>query len=106
MDSSSQQVSLPSHSDMLKAKTRLAITRVFKSYLTILEDLAEEHDEAMGALHDALPSEQKAMVVLANHFTDTKMDTIRRRVLSTGNDAIRELEELVDSLRLDSTRNG
>lgn len=95
-----QKVSLPSSGELLKAKTQLAITRVMKNYLVLLEELTDEHDEAMGKLVDALPLEQKSKVILADHLTDVRFDSIRRRILGAGNDAIREIQEQVDNLRI------
>lgn len=96
--------SVPSNADLLRAKTRLAITRVFKTYLDLLEQIADEHDESMGKLIDALPPEHKASVHLADHFGDARFAAIRRKVLETGNDAMRELHEMIDGLRLDDKR--
>ena len=96
-----QSISLPSNADLLRAKTRLAITRVFKTYLDLLEQIADEHDEAMGKLIDALPPEHKASVHLADHFGEARFNAIRRKVLETGNDCVREIHEMINGLRLD-----
>lgn len=93
--------SVPSNAELLRAKTRLAITRVFKTYLDLLEQITEEHDEAMGKLMDALPPEHRASVHLADHFGEARFAAIRRRVLEIGNDSIREISEMIDGLRLD-----
>lgn len=100
-----QFISLPSNADLLRAKTRLAITRVFKTYLDLLEQIADEHDEAMGKLIDALPPEHKASVHLADHFGEARFNAIRRRILEVGNDSIREVSEMIDGLRLDHPRD-
>lgn len=94
--------SVPSNSDLLKAKTRLAITRVFKTYLDLLEQVADEHDEAMGKLIDALPPEHRASVYLADHFGEARFAAIRRKILEAGNDSIRECHDMIDGLRLDA----
>ena len=97
-----QSFSLPSNAELLKAKSRLAITRVFKTYLDLLEQVADEHDEAMGKLIDALPPEHRASVYLADHFGEARFAAIRRQVLETGNDSIREIHDMIDGLRLSS----
>lgn len=91
---------LPDAATLLKAKTLLATNRVIATYLTILEEITDEHDEAMGKLMDALPPEHRGAVVLADHLGDARLDAVRRRVLKCGNDARRELEETIDNLRL------
>ncbi len=85
---------------MLRAKTLQAINRVIATNLSILEDLANEHDAAMQKLRTALPADYQPYVDLADHFTDVKFDTLRTRILRACNDARREIEETVQSLRL------
>lgn len=92
--------SVPDNSTMLKARTRLAITRLFKNYLCLIEELASEHDDAMGKLEDNLPPNFKTYVALADYWSDAKMDSLRRKVLGAGNDVIREIEEIIDTTRV------
>ena len=93
-------VSLPDVQSLLKAKVRLVLNRVMWLYLSNLESVADEHDEAMGKLVDALPDQHKALVHLADHFQDARFDAIRSFVLKSGNDGARELEEMIDNLRI------
>lgn len=93
-------LTLPDAATLIKAKALLATNRMMATYLTILEEIVDEHDEAMGKLMDALPPEHKANVVLADHLGDARLEAIRRRVLKVGNDARRELDETVDNLRI------
>ncbi len=95
-----QRVSVPDASSLLKAKIDMALKRVMWAYLTNLEMVSDEHDEAMGKLMDVLPPDLRAHVHLADHFGDARFDAIRSQVLKVGNDAIRELHEHVDVLRL------
>ncbi len=85
---------------MLRAKTLQAINRVIATNLSILEDLANEHDAAMQKLRTALPPDYQTYVDLADHFTDVKFETLRGRILRACNDARREIEETVQTLRL------
>lgn len=101
-NSRGQSLSLPSNAELLRAKTRLVITCVFKTYLDLLEQIADEHDEAMGKLIDALPPEHKASVHLADHFGEARFNAIRRKVLETGNNSIREINDMIDGLHLDN----
>lgn len=95
-----QHISLPSPPDLLKAKIQMAVNRLMATYLGNLEELADEHDEAMGKLMDALPIELRVNVHLADVYGEARFDAIRRHVLKTGNEQKRELFELVDYLRL------
>lgn len=66
---------------------------LFKDVLSLLETLAEEHDEAMAKLQAALPEEYHAYLTLADYFTEEKADRLRRAVLSRGNDCSRAIQE-------------
>lgn len=91
---------LPAPAVLLRAKLLQSTNRIIASNLSILEDLANEHDEAMAKLRGALPTELKAYVDLADHFTDVKFQTLRTRIIKTCNDARREIEETVEALHL------
>lgn len=99
-DENGQTVSLPDPATMLKVKTQLAVNRLLATYLSILEEVADDHDAAMDKLRAALPANYNGFVDLAECLPDAKFETLRRRVLKVGNDARREIEETIDSLRL------
>ncbi len=69
------------------------VTVLFKECLAITEQLAEEHDEAMEKLYQALPPQYREYVNLADHFTEEKADRIRRAILQRGNDCKRATAE-------------
>lgn len=77
------------------------IVTLFKECLMIVEQLEEEHDEAMEKLYAALPPAYQAYVALADHFTEEKADRIRRAILQRGNDAKRAVNAELDQLDLD-----
>lgn len=97
---SGQSVSLPSNGIILKAKARLGVTRLFKNYLFEFEALVDAHDEAYAKLKVALPDQYKPLVDLADYLSEQKVDLMRKRVLTLGNDLIRDIDSTVDSLRL------
>lgn len=99
-DTHGAQFTAPDHATFLKAKVWMAFNRVMAVYLTNLENVSDEHDEAMGKLMDVLPAEYRAHVHLADHFGESRFDGIRSQVLKVGNDAARELCEQVDALRI------
>ncbi len=95
-----QNFIINSQGDLLKAKVRQTITRLFKSQLILLEELTDNHDEAMNKLYEALPQEYQKLLMLADYLSDDKIDSNRRKVLKEGNDSIRELENFIDSLNI------
>ena len=74
------------------------IVTLFKECLMIVEQLEEEHDEAMEKLYAALPPTYQAYVTLADHFTEEKADRIRRAILQRGNDCRRNVNTELDQL--------
>lgn len=90
------RVSTPDRATLLRGKIALSLNRVMATFLSQLEQLADEHDEAMGKLMDALPEGERAKVMLADIYGETRFDAIRRTVLKVGNGERRELEEMCE----------
>lgn len=91
---------LPAPRDMIRAKLLQGTNRIIATNLAILEELGEEHAVAMTKLREALPSPYRAYVELADHFTESRYETLRNRILRVCNDARREMEDLISNMRL------
>ena len=78
---------------ILAFSIRRNITNLFKECLVILENLEEDHNEAISKLEKTLPEEYQKQLYLADHFTQEKMEQLRKRILSKGNDTMRTLME-------------
>lgn len=100
LNSDQSRFQTPENSALIKIKVKHSINRLLKNYLTLLEELADEHDESMGKVHDALPPQYRPLIVVADHFGDARFNVIRKRVLDLGNDSIRELEDAINNLRI------
>jgi hypothetical protein len=79
--------------EALRFQVKRQVTTLFKSFLVVLEDLGLEHDEALKMLKDKLPESYKVYVELADHFTEEKEERLRSKILGTGNDCWRSIEE-------------
>ena len=93
-------LSLPSKEDILIAKIRQIVPRLYKAQLDRLDEITDRHDEAMSKLMDHLPEEYKKYVILADYLSEEVCETNRRNVLREGNNAVRDLEEVVKSLMI------
>lgn len=91
----------PTPEQALLFKLKREITVLFKSQLETMEDLTVEHDNAMQKLEEALPSQYKNYVGLADHLTDPKCDQIRKRILDKGNAAYKNIEEILKDFEID-----
>jgi hypothetical protein len=88
-------------SDVLRFQTKRSFTTVFKESLVMLEELRDEHIEALERLKAALPQEYHKYVDLANYFSNGKMDKMRRRILTNGNNSARNVDEQITNLKID-----
>jgi hypothetical protein len=79
--------------DVLRFQVKRNVTVLFKQFLIILEDLAAEHDIALDKLVEKLPPEYKDFVDLADYLSQDKSDLLRKKVLTIGNDCLRNLDE-------------
>ncbi len=82
---------------VLRFQQQRVITTLFRGFLETLEDVEADHNNALGRLVDALPEDQKKLVDLADYLTPEKGQQLRKRVLDRGNNALRELDALVNS---------
>lgn len=87
--------------DFLRFQIKRAVTTLFKQYLILLEEIGENHDEALARLNKNLPDEYKKYVELADYLTIEQSDRLRKKVLDIGNESIRNLNEVVDRLDIE-----
>lgn len=73
--------------------TRRHVITLFKEYLSLLEGLADEHDETLSKLAAALPVEYHPHLALADYLTEEKSERLRRVVLQRGNDCARAIND-------------
>lgn len=98
---SGPRLTLPSNATKLKAKGQQGTNRIIATCLSILEELGSEHDGAVHRLRAALPDNEKAFADLIRWFDEDRYDILRTRILRAVNDARREMEETIDSLRIE-----
>ena len=80
--------------ELFKKEAERLITRLFKSHLFSIEDLKYQHLVALKRLQDDLSPEQ---VEILNYLDTHRYTMIRKRVLDTGNETIRELNNLLEN---------
>jgi hypothetical protein len=86
--------------EVLKFQIKRNVTVLFKQFLIILEDLADEHDIALDKLINKLPPEYKDFVELADYLTEEKSEMLRKKVLTIGNDCFRNIEEQISHFEI------
>jgi hypothetical protein len=76
--------------DLLRFQIKRNITNLYKNYLTMLEDLQEQHDTAFAKLKRSRP-EDKDLICQAELLDQKKMEYLRKKVLDLGNNCYREI---------------
>lgn len=66
------------------------IKALFKSFLTLIEDLQKDHTINFNKLKKNLPNEFASVIDQADYFDDEKLKYLRKKILDMGNEVIRE----------------
>jgi hypothetical protein len=74
----------------LEKKYKQSTTVLFKAMLKIVEDMKADHDYHYRKLYENIPSEYHSVINAANHFDDQKSNWIRKKILDTGNESLRD----------------
>ena len=82
------------HHKLLNSEIRKSITRIFKNYLGALEDIQYTHTIAVEKLRDTLSPEDLAVL---NYLNDDHYSLVRKRVLDSGNESMRDLSDLLEN---------
>tara|TARA_R100001082_G_scaffold103612_1_gene74417 strand:- start:454 stop:741 length:288 start_codon:yes stop_codon:yes gene_type:complete len=74
--------------------------KLFKSFLILLEDLKTDHDIHFCKLRKNLP-EHKALIEQADYFDEKKMQYLRKKILDTGNENIRNNDDDLEKFTIE-----
>lgn len=74
----------------LEKRYKQSTTFLFKVMLKIIEDMKADHDYHYRKLYENIPSEYHGVINAANHFDDQKFTWIRKKILDTGNESLRD----------------
>ena len=81
---------MKSERELLEFQVLRSITNLYKSFLTLVEDLSEDHKEQFQRLKDALP-ESEDIIRQAEYLDEGQLNYLRKKILDSGNDVRREL---------------
>ena len=78
----------------VKAESSRIITKLFKHYLSALEDLRYQHEVALDRLKDTLTPQE---IEVLNYLDFNRYSLIRKRILDNGNETIRDLHNFLEN---------
>ena len=90
--------------DVLRFQIERNVKNIMRSYLILLEEVENEHDNALNKLDSKLPDQYKIYVELADYLDEDKAKRLRKQILDNGNDAIRAIEEVIKQFDIDFKR--
>ena len=79
----------------VEAESKRMITKLFKHYLSSLEELRYQHQLAVDRLKGVFSPEQ---IEIINYLDFHRYSMIRKRVLDNGNETIRDLHNFLENL--------
>lgn len=81
----------------LEKRYKQSITHIFKEMLKIIEDMKADHDFHYAKLYTNIPSEYHNIINCANHFDEQKFTWIRKKILDTGNESLRDFSSEMEN---------
>tara|TARA_R100000808_G_C2149557_1_gene157978 strand:+ start:1358 stop:1645 length:288 start_codon:yes stop_codon:yes gene_type:complete len=85
--------------ELLEFQINRNIINLYKSFLVTLEDIHDQHGNSFYKLKRALP-ENSDLISQADYWDEGRMDYLRKKVLDSGNDALREIMGQLDQFEL------
>lgn len=85
--------------ELLEFQVNRNITRLYKSFLTIIEDIQDQHENNFHKLKLALPDDV-GLINQADYLDESRMEFLRKQVLDQGNDARREIVGQLEKFNL------
>lgn len=90
---------MESNEDKLKSFVHFQIQRnviaLYKKYINLIEDMQEDHLNMLNKLNSKVDLETLKNV---DYFDENKYNYIRKKILDSGNEAIREIERNLEKL--------
>ena len=77
---------------------RVEVKRLYVSFLILLEDIQQRHDNSFDKLLENVNEDQEGLVDQAEFFDEDTREYFRKKVLDSGNDCIRRLDGVLKSL--------
>lgn len=81
----------------LETQLKRVITNLFKGFLVVAEDIRQEHLGVVSEISAQFPSE---LLTKWNYLDLPKYSRIRKKILDSGNDAIREVNTILNDFEI------
>ena len=82
---------------LLETQLKRVVTKLFKDFLVIAEDIRQDHLAVISDIERQFPP---TMVQKWNYLDLAKYSRIRKKVLDSGNDSLREMQTILDDFQV------
>lgn len=86
--------------NFLNKRSDSEIKAFFKMMLNMVEDMKQDHDFHYQKLYDGIPELYHQIIDTANHFTEEKINWIRKRILDHGNECLRNIKSEMENCEI------
>jgi len=76
--------------ELLEFQINRNVINLYKSFLIMMEDMHDQHNNNFRKLKQALP-EEIDLIDQADYWDESRMDYLRKKILDKGNDSLREI---------------
>ena len=76
--------------ELLEFQINRNVINLYKSFLIMMEDMHDQHNNNFRKLKQALP-EEIDLIDQADYWDESRMDYLRKKILDKGNDSLREM---------------
>jgi len=76
--------------ELLEFQINRNVINLYKSFLIMMEDMHDQHNNNFRKLKQALP-EEIDLIDQADYWDESRMDYLRKKILDKGNDSLREV---------------
>ena len=83
--------------NLLQYQIKRAVINLFKSHLTHLEDLQQDHTSAINKVEGLVDED---FIKMVDWFSSEKHGYYRKKTLDSGNEAVRDLENLLENFEI------
>ena len=81
---------MKSERELFEFQVLRSITNLYKSFLTTIEDLSEDHKHQFKKLKESIP-EHETLLNQAEYLDEAQLNHLRKKILDSGNDVRREI---------------
>lgn len=85
--------------ELVEFQVNRNVINLYKTFLIMMEDMHQQHQITFTKLRMALP-EDESLINQADYWDPERMDYLRKKILDTGNNTLREVISQLDQFEL------